>query len=206
MDENKLTHTLCISLTSNPKNRMISMTVLKILRSIIPFLETGVFSRSRDLIKVLMIEVLKNHVVNPEVEVVVSDILLILCERNDNMKQFLLEESRIRTIISAMQYNLGHDDLQESGCNLLSLLSDFGSGKEMIGRLEGITTVINAMLAHNDSVEVQKKGLIALKNLATASINKRMIAEMEGETAVIYSDVYPLPEPTSHQYWTVSSE
>mmetsp|Transcript_27737 Transcript_27737/g.31128 ORF Transcript_27737/g.31128 Transcript_27737/m.31128 type:complete len:206 (+) Transcript_27737:926-1543(+) len=205
MDENKLTHTLCISLTSNPKNRMISMTVLKILRSIIPFLETGVFTLSRDLMKLLMIEVLENHVENPELEVVVSDILLILCERNDNMKQFLLEESRIRTIISVMQYNLGNDDLQESVCKL-SLLSDFGSGKEMIGRLEGITTVINAMLAHNDSVEVQKKGLIALKNLATASINKRMIAEMEGETAVIYSDVYPLPEPTSHQYWTVSSE
>ena len=67
------------------------------------------------------------------------------------------------------------------------MLTDFGSGKEITGRFEGISTVINALLAHNDSIEVQRKGLVTLKNLAIASVNKPMLTEMGGESTVIYS-------------------
>ena len=130
---------------------------------------------------------LKTHLEDPEVEAAIMDVLFILCECDDDIKQFLLEEYQIRMIISAMQFSLGSDQLQKSGCNLFSLLTDFGSGKEIIGRFEGISTVINALLAHNDSIEVQRKGLVTLKNLAIASVNKPMLTEMGGESTVIYS-------------------
>jgi hypothetical protein len=180
-------HTLCMSISSHSKNRMIPMTVCKILASIVPYLGTDAFSRSWELMKPPIIVSLKTHLEDPEVEAAVLDVLFIFCERDDNIKQFLLEDYQIRMIISAMQFSLGSDELQKSGCNLFSLLTDFGSGKEIIGRFEGISTVINALLAHNDSIEVQKKGLVALKNLATASVNKPMLTEMGGESTVIYS-------------------
>jgi hypothetical protein len=180
-------HSLCMGLSSHPKNRMIPMTVCKILASIVPYLDTDAISRCWDLMNPPIIEALKTHMEDPEVEAAVLDVLFLFCERDDDIKQILLEEYHIRMIISAMQFSLGSHELQKSGCNLLSLLTDFGSGKEIIGRFEGISTVINALLAHNDSIEVQKRGLVALKNLATASVNKPMLTEMGGVSIVIYS-------------------
>ena len=186
-DEDDGIYTLCMSLNTHSANTIIPITVFKILSSLLPRLGAINFSRSLELMKLPMTEVLKYHVENPEVEAAVFDVLIILSQRDDDINIYLLQESRIRMIITAMQFSLGYVELQKKGCNLLSLLSDFRSGKEIIGKFEGIGTIINAMLAHSDSVEVQKKGLITIKNLATASTNKPMITELEGENAVIYS-------------------
>jgi len=180
-------HALCMGITSHPQNRKMTMTVCKILSSIIPFLDANAIASSRDAIKFSLIEGLENHVENPEVESSIFDVLCICCDHDNRFKDFLLEETRARMIINTMQFCLGSDSLQSSGCNLLSALSSFGSGKEKIGNCGGIPVIVNALLAHNDSAEVQKKGLVALKNLATVTTNKPIIAETGAEITVIYA-------------------
>ena len=48
---------------------------------------------------------LKSHLEDPEVEAAVLDVLFIFYERDDDIKQFLLEKYQIRMIISAMQFS-----------------------------------------------------------------------------------------------------
>eukprot|EP00536_Pseudo-nitzschia_multiseries_P017625 jgi/Psemu1/248273/estExt_Genewise1.C_16850002 len=130
---------------------------------------------------------LENHVENSDVVSAILDVLCTCCDRDDHFKNYLLEENRARMIINTMQLNLGSIGAQLNGCNLFSILSNFGNGKERIGKYGGIPTIINALLAHNDSTGVQRKGLVALKNLATAPANKPIINDMGGESSVIYA-------------------
>ena len=180
-------HTLCMGITSHPQNRKMAMTLCKILSSIIPYLDANAIASSRDAIKFSLINGLENHIENPEVESSIFDVLCICCGHDDNFKGFLLEETRARMIINTMQFCLGCDRLQSSGCDLLSALSCYGSGKETIGNCGGIPVVVNALLAHNESAEVQKQGLIALKKLATLPVNKSILAETGAESTVIYA-------------------
>jgi len=187
LDQHNGIHTLCMGITSHTQHRMIAMTLCRILSSVVCYLDKNAFARSRDVIKLSLIEGLENHVENSDVVSAIVGVLSTCCDRDDDFKIYLLEENRVQMIINTMQFSLGSVGLQSSGCNLLSILSNFGAGKEKIGNCGGIQTIINALLAHNDSTEVQRKGLIALKNLATAPTNKPMINEMGGETSVIYA-------------------
>lgn len=180
-------HALCMGITSHPENRKMTLTLCKILTSIIPCLDTHSIAGSRDAIKFSLIDGLEHHVENPEVESSIFDVLCICCGYDDHFKDFLLEETRLRMIINTMQFCLGSDYLQSSGCKLLSILSGFGSGKETIGNCGGVPVIVNALLAHNDSADVQKKGLVALKNLATVPTNKPQIADTGAESTVIYA-------------------
>jgi len=180
-------HILCMGITSRPQNKKIMLTFCKILISLIPFLDPKAIASCRDTIKFSLIDGLENHVENPQVESSIFDVLCIYCGQDDHFKEFLLEENRARMIINTMQFSLGSDILQSSGCNLLSTLTTFSSGKETIGIYGGISAIVNALLAHNDSAEVQKKGLVALKNLATVHANKPIIAQTRAESTVIYA-------------------
>lgn len=179
--------TLCMGITSHPQDRHIAITLCKILSSILPFLDANEIASSCDAINFSLSDGLENHVENPDVESSIFDVLCLYCGRDNRFKEFFLEETRARMIINTMQFCLGSDRLQSTGCNLLSTLSNFGSGKETIGNCGGIPVIVNALLAHNDSTEVQKKGLVALKNLATSPTSKPMIVETGAESAVIYA-------------------
>jgi hypothetical protein len=185
--QNNGIHTLCMGITSHPQNRKMTMTLCKILSSVIPYLDANAIASSRDAITFSLINGLENHIENSEVESSIFDVLCICCGHDDNFKYFLLEETRARMIINTMQFCLGSDRLQSSGCDLLSTLSSYGSGKETIGNCGGIPVIVNALLAHNESAEVQKKGLIALKILATVPTNKSILAETGAESTVIYA-------------------
>ena len=178
---------LCMGVTSHPQNRQMAINLCKIVSSIIPSLDASGIATSRDAIKFSLIDLLENHVENPDVESSIFDAFCICCGHDDHFKEFLVEETRARMIINTMQFCLGSESLQSSGCNLLSTLSSFGSGKETIGNCGGISVIVNALLAHNDSTEVQKNGLVALKYLATAPTNKRIIDSIKAETTVIYA-------------------
>ena len=167
------------------------MYTCNVLAAMFPCLDGKTLSVMSDVIKQSLVGALERHVEKAEVEAAVFDALWVCCQQEGFFKRLLLEENRIRMILSAMQLNLGSSELQRSGCSLLWLLSshDSGrdSGREIIGRCGGVPTIVNALLAHNDSTSVQKEGLIALKNLAIASSNKPMLKETGGENAVICS-------------------
>ncbi|VEU37509.1 unnamed protein product [Pseudo-nitzschia multistriata] len=187
LDQHNGIHKLCMGITSHPQHRMIAITLCRILSSIVCYLDDNAFVRSRDAIKLSLIEGLEYHVENSDVVSAILDVMCTCCDRDDDFKKYLLGENRSRMIINTMQLSLGSVSLQSSGCNLLAMLSIFGTGKEQIGKCGGVPTVVNALLAHTDSTEVQRKGLIALKNMATAPSNKPKINKMGGETAVVYA-------------------
>jgi len=178
---------LCMSATSHPQNRQMGIHLCKILSTIVPSLDADGIASSRDAIKFSLIDLLENHVENPDVESSIFDALCTCCGHDDHFKEFLLEETKARMIINTMQFCLGSDSLQSSGCKLLSILSGYGSGKETIGKCGGIPVIVNALLAHNGSAQVQKSGLVVLKNLATVPSNKREIDATEAETTVVYA-------------------
>jgi hypothetical protein len=179
--------TLCNLMSIHRKSGDFVIHTCNILATIFPCLDAQTISSMSDLIKQSLIVVLERYVENPDVETAVFDALWACCQQEDTFKRLLLEESRIRMILSAMQLNLGSHELQRSGCSLLWMLSSFSSGKEKIGSCGGIPTIVNALLAHNESTAVQKEGLIALKNLAISSSNKRMLADAGGDNAVMCS-------------------
>jgi hypothetical protein len=178
---------LCNMISIHPMNGDLVMYTCNVLSSMFSCLDGKAISSMSDLIKMSLVDALERHVEKAEVEAAIFDALWSCCQREDFFKRLLLEESRIRMVLSAMQLNLGCAELQRSGCSLLWLLSSYGSGRETIGKCGGVPTIVNALLAHNDSSSVQKEGLIALKNLAIASSNKPMLAEAGGENAVICS-------------------
>ena len=180
-------HILCMGITSYLENEKITMKLCEILSSIIPCLNPNEIVSSRDAIKFSLIESLENHVENPEVETSIFNLFCTCCGHDDHFKDFLLEEARARMIINTMQFSLGSDSLQSSGCKLLSILSSLDPGKERIGNYGGISAIVNAMLAHNSCTQIQKYGLIALKNVATVSTNKPLIAESGAESTVVYA-------------------
>jgi len=187
LDQHNGIHILCMGINSHPHNRTIAITLFKILSSIVRYLDKDSLARSRDAIELYLTEGLESHLENSDVVSVILDVLCTCCDRDDHFKKRLLEEARARMIMNTIHLNLGSVDAQSSGCNLLSMLSNFGGGKETIGKYGGISAIVNALLTHNDSTVVQRKGLVALKNLATAPTNKSMINDVGGESSVIYA-------------------
>ncbi|KAL3924365.1 MAG: hypothetical protein SGILL_001094 [Bacillariaceae sp.] len=178
---------LCNLMSIHRQSDDFVMYTCNVLSSVFPCLDAKGVSEMSDIIRQSLVDALERHVEKADVEASIFDALWVCCQQEDYFKRLLLEENRIRIILSAMQLNLGSAELQRSGCCLLWMLSSYGNGRDTIGRYGGIPTIVNALLAHNDSTAVQKEGLIALKNLAIASCNKPMLADAGGENAVICS-------------------
>ncbi|KAG7348506.1 Armadillo/beta-catenin-like repeat protein [Nitzschia inconspicua] len=178
---------LCNLMSIHRNNGDFVLSTCHILSSIFPNLDSNTLKSMSDLIKQSLVDALERHVENADVEAAIFDALKACCLREDIFKRLLLEESRIRMILSAMQLNLGSSELQRSGCGLIRMLSSFANGKVIVGNCGGIPTIINALLAHNESTAVQKEALVALKNLAIAPSNKKMLADSGAENAVMCS-------------------
>jgi hypothetical protein len=178
---------LCKSLSLHTSSRKFVLLACRVLSSVIPLLDVSTIASERNLLIESMTKAAVRYVDDADVETAIFDALGSCCQKDDYVKQALVEETQISTVVSAMKLNLGSFDLQRSGCSLLYILSVSDSAKEIIGSFGSIQAIVSALLAHNESTAVQKEGLAALQKLATASSNKPRIAEAGGENAVIWS-------------------
>ena len=180
-------YTLCTAISTHPLSGVLIIHSCNVLAKVIQSTDLGTLSSLRELVKQSMVDMLDKHIENPDVETAIFDALWACCQQDDFFKRLMLDETRIRMVLHAMQLHVGSANLQRSGCSLIWLLSSFGNGKEVVGRCGGIPIVVNALFGHHESTVVQKEGLTALKNLAIASSNKPMLTEAGSDNAVICS-------------------
>lgn len=105
---------------------------------------------------------------------------------NYQFKNILSERYIIKVIIDTMSRHLGHEKIQQKGCEIFwNLIDDSEDVKEVIYDLGGVNSILIAMQCHLKCVPLQEGALYFLTGMSFIPIIRNQISECNGSDVVL---------------------
>jgi hypothetical protein len=135
----------------------------------------------------VLLQVLKKHIRQEEIQKLGLEAFCLLCNRNCYFNSMLINSDGTEMVVRSMKHHNDSSEIQGRGCAILTQLSLYADGRNMIGDRGAIEILIKAMVMHPESTTVQNEALTCLKNLATVAKNKPILSNVGAEDVVLYS-------------------
>ena len=175
------------TLAVHESDKSIVEHACSVLKAVAPEIPHSDIDDTRSELGPILLQVLKKHIREEEIQKVGLDAFCQLCSRNGFFNSMLINSDGTEMIVRSMKHHIDSPEIQGRGCAILTQLSLYADGRQTIGNRGAIEMLIKAMVMHPESTTVQNEALNCLKNLATVGKNKPILSDVGAEDVVLYS-------------------
>jgi hypothetical protein len=159
----------------------------RILKAVASEVDQNDIDDTRAELGPVLLQALKNHIRNEEIQKVGLEAFCLLCDRNGYSNAMLINSDGTEMVVRSMKHHEDSPCIQGRGCAILTRLSLYPDVRQTLGSRGAIEMLIKAMVMHPESTTVQNEALTCLKNLSTVSRNNPILSSVGAEDVVLYS-------------------